>query len=75
MAALLAPALCAISELVRHALWSGGAPLRGNPGYGVFLLLTIEGGPALAGSPFRLSIPHQSSMIILLPEVHAPSDP
>ena len=28
MAALLAPACCAISELVRHALWSDGAPLH-----------------------------------------------
>ena len=35
MAVSLAPALCAISELVRHALWSGGAPLHGDPHGGV----------------------------------------
>ena len=35
MAALLAPACCTISELVRHALWSGGAPLHGNFGGGM----------------------------------------
>ena len=28
----LAPARYAISELVCHALWSGWAPLHGNPG-------------------------------------------
>ena len=35
MAALLAPARCAISDLVCHALWSGGAPLHGDLGSGV----------------------------------------
>ena len=32
MAASLAPDCCTISELVRHALWSGGASLHGNLG-------------------------------------------
>ena len=31
MAVSLAPARCAISKLVCHTLWSGGAPLHGNP--------------------------------------------
>ena len=46
-----------------------------NPGHGVFLLLIAEGGPVLAGGPFRLGVPHQASMLSLLPEVHAPGDP
>ena len=46
-----------------------------TPRHGVVLLLTAEGGPALAGSPFRLGIPHQASMLSSLPEVHAPGDP
>ena len=33
MAASLAKACCAISNLVRHALWIGGAPLHGNLGF------------------------------------------
>ena len=32
MAASLAPARCTISELVRHALWIGAAPLHGDLG-------------------------------------------
>ena len=43
--------------------------------YSVVLLLAAEGGPALAGSPFRLGVPHQASMLPPLPEVHAPGDP
>ena len=35
MAASLAPACCTISEMVRHALWSGGAPLHSDPGGGM----------------------------------------
>ena len=31
----LAPARCAISELARHALWSGGAPIHENTGRGM----------------------------------------
>ena len=31
MAVSLAPARCIISKLVCHTLWSGGAPLHGNP--------------------------------------------
>ena len=46
-----------------------------TPGHGVVLLLAAEGGPTLAGSPFRLGIPYQASMLSLLPEVHAPGDP
>ena len=34
-----------------------------------------EGGPDLAGSPFRLGVPHQSRMLSPPPEVHTPSDP
>ena len=30
VAASLAPSRCPVSELVRHALWSGGAPLHSN---------------------------------------------
>ena len=35
MEASLAPACCSVSDLVRHALWSGGAPLHGNLGRGM----------------------------------------
>ena len=49
--------------------------LMETPGHGVFLLRTAEGGPDLAGSSFRLGVPHQTIMLSPLPEVHAPGDP
>ena len=45
------------------------------PRHGIVPLLTAEGGPTLAGIPFRLGVPHQASMFYPLPEVHAPGDP
>ena len=45
------------------------------PEHGIILLLAAEGGTALSGSPFRLGVPHQASMLSPLPEVHAPGDP
>ena len=48
--------------------------LMESPRYGVLLLLVTEDGPALAGSPLRLGVSHQVSMLSLLPEVHAPGD-
>ena len=35
MAALMAPSCCSVRELVRHNLWSGGAPLHGYLGRGM----------------------------------------
>ena len=46
-----------------------------TPRYGIVLLLTNEGGLALAGSPFRIGIPQQASILSPLSEVHAPGDP
>ena len=43
--------------------------------HGIVHLLAAEGGPALAGSPFRLGISYQNRMLAPLPEVHAPGDP
>ena len=42
---------------------------------GVVLLLAAEVGPALAGSPFRLNVPHQASILSPLPEFHGPGYP
>ena len=41
-----------------------------SPRHGIVLLLATEGSPALAGSPFRLGIPHQTCMQTPLSEVH-----
>ena len=45
------------------------------PRYGLILLLTAEGGPALTGSPLCLGIPYQAHMLAPITEVHAPGDP
>ena len=43
--------------------------------YSLFLLLSTTGDPYLPGGSFRLRMPHQACVDILLPEVHPPGDP
>ena len=45
------------------------------PRHGVVLLLAAEGGPSLAGSPFRLGISYYTRMLAPFPEFHAPGNP
>ena len=49
--------------------------LMESPSHSVFLLLAVEGGPALSGSPFHLGVPHQARVLTPLPEVHPPGYP